>query len=106
MQLPIAFFVIAKPAGLVFLVLLCFPDPKVSHVVLFAFLTHLKIGIAVQLEYFVGWNTTFSVEAVNILRNDCLEDISVHQLLHGHVCLRWKGLLNGDIKIGFNGRLV
>ena len=68
-QLPIAFFVIAHATCLVVLGFLCISHPEVAHVILFTRLTHFQVRVAVDFVYFISWNATLTMQAIDVLRD-------------------------------------
>ena len=106
MPLTIAIFVVTLATGRVLGVLLGFSDLEVTHVVFTTFFADFEIDISVQLIYFVGGDTTLAMQAIDILRDDFLKDVSIHEVLQGHVCLGWEGLLNRHVDVRLHWRLV
>ena len=59
----------------------------------------LKICVAVDFGYLVRVNTTFEMEAIDVLADNTLQDSSVLKLNKGHVCSGRPSLLNSGRKV-------
>ena len=57
----------------------------VTHVLTGASHADFKVSVAVEVGKLIWVNATFAVEAVNVLTDDAIEYVSVHQLNKGHV---------------------
>jgi len=92
LELASASSIITLSSSLVFLASTSNSNCIISKVVATALHALLFISVAVYLSDFVSWDSTLSMEAVGVLRDDVLEEAFVHQLDHGHVSLGWVSL--------------
>ena len=79
-QVSAALLIVAFPARLVLVHSLGCADAKVTHVVLATLLTDLQIGVAVHLRDLALRNARLAMEPVDVLTDDMLKNVAVHQL--------------------------
>ena len=89
---------VANAASPVLLGLLGCADAEVSHVFSSALHAELEVGVSVEVGEDVGVDAALTVEAVDVLTDDALEDASVLELNHGHVGPCGPGLLDCGVE--------
>lgn len=95
LQITIASLGLTFAACLVLLGLRCSANLEVTREPAAALHALLKVCVAVEFGNFVWVNTTFEMEAINVLADNTLQDSSVLKLDESHVCSRRSSLLNG-----------
>ena len=52
--------------------------PEVAHVLSLALEAYFKIGVAMEVCKFVGVDATLPVESVDVLADNCFQNVSIH----------------------------
>ena len=67
----------------------------VAHILLGAPTAHFKVCVSVDFGHSIWVDSALAMESVDVLADNSLQDTSIHQLNHSHMCLGGLCLTDG-----------
>ena len=94
LEMAIAAWALAHATRAVLFSLLGVAYTMVTHVLAATFLANFEVRVSVQLRNAGGRNATLTMKTIDVLTDDMLEMVLLHQFNHGHMRNRWVCFLN------------